>query len=85
LLLNAVDDPFLPSAVLDDVRVRAARNRAIELEFVPRGGHVGFVSGSAPWRARYYAEWRALHFLADRIDPREYIDSRRGRVAPRVV
>ena len=27
------------------------------------GGHVGFVAGSAPWRAFYYGEWRACEFL----------------------
>jgi len=63
LLLSAVDDPFLPPDVLDEVRTIASRNAAIELEFPPHGGHVGFVSGSAPWRAFYYAEWRACEFL----------------------
>ena len=30
-----------------------------------RGGHVGFISGHAPWRPFYYAEWRATEFLAE--------------------
>jgi predicted alpha/beta-fold hydrolase len=64
LLLSAVDDPFLPPAVLDEVRAIAAHNPRLALEFVPHGGHVGFVSGRWPWRAEYYAERRLCDFLA---------------------
>jgi uncharacterized protein len=63
LLLSAVDDPFLPAAVLDDVRAVAATNSALHVEFVERGGHVGFVSGTVPWRPVYYAEERVTAFL----------------------
>lgn len=63
LLLSAVDDPFLPADVLDDVRAAASRNPALQTEFIERGGHVGFVTG-APWNARYYAEWRVADFLS---------------------
>jgi predicted alpha/beta-fold hydrolase len=65
LLLSAEDDPFLPSAVLDDVREVAGHNPNLTLEFSTRGGHVGFVSGRWPWRPVYYAEWRACEFLGD--------------------
>lgn len=64
LLLSAVDDPFLPPDVLDDVRSIARDNPSLEVEFVRRGGHVGFVSGRLPWRPVYYAEWRVGDFLA---------------------
>ena len=67
LLLNAVDDPFLPAAVLDEVRAIAARTPALELEFVPRGGHVGFIAGRSPWRPEYYAERRIADFVAARL------------------
>lgn len=63
LLLSATNDPFLPSAVLARVREAAAHNPALTLEFVAQGGHVGFVEGSVPWRARYYAERRAFRFF----------------------
>ena len=63
LLLSAVDDPFLPSDVLNDVRHVAASNRCIEIEFPASGGHVGFVSGHNPLRPFYYAEWRVTEFL----------------------
>ena len=68
LLLSAVDDPFLPSEVLDEVREIAASNPALRLEFTAHGGHVGFVGGRVPWRPFYYAEWRACEFLASRLE-----------------
>jgi predicted alpha/beta-fold hydrolase len=64
LLLSARDDPFLPVAVLDEVREIARTNPSLHLEFVERGGHVGFIAGTVPWRPFYYAEWRAAEFLA---------------------
>lgn len=67
LLLSAVDDPFLPPDVLDGVRDIAAGNPAISIEFVARGGHVGFISGRWPWRPFYYAEWRVTEYLAQRL------------------
>ena len=63
LLLSAVDDPFLPPDVLDEVRRIAAANSSLHLEFTAKGGHVGFVAGRMPWRPFYYAEWRACDFI----------------------
>jgi predicted alpha/beta-fold hydrolase len=68
LLVSAVDDPFLPGEVLDEVRVVARSNPALELEFVPSGGHVGFVAGDVPWRPVYWAERRVADFLATRLE-----------------
>lgn len=67
LLLSAVDDPFLPAAVLDEVRAEVDGNPAVTVEFVPRGGHVGFVGGRNPLRPFYYGEWRTADFLAARL------------------
>lgn len=67
LLLSAVDDPFLPPSVLDDVRKVTANNPAITIEFPANGGHVGFVGGPSPWRPFYYGEWRAVSFIGERI------------------
>jgi predicted alpha/beta-fold hydrolase len=67
LLLSAIDDPFLPRQVLDEVRSIAASNSALQLEFTPRGGHVGFVDGRFPWRPFYFGEWRACEFLASKL------------------
>lgn len=63
LLLSAVDDPFLPSEVLEQVRDVARGNPYLEAEFLAKGGHVGFVSGQNPFRPFYYAEWRVAEFL----------------------
>jgi predicted alpha/beta-fold hydrolase len=70
LLLSARDDPFLPAAVLDEVRQIARTNPSLQLEFVERGGHVGFISGTVPWRPFYYGEWRATEFLAGTLTGR---------------
>ncbi len=64
LLLSAVDDPMLPPEVLDEVREAARDNPALHIEFVSKGGHAGFVTGSVPWRPFYYAEYRVGEFFA---------------------
>ncbi len=64
LLLSARDDPFLPPDVLGEVETAVQSTPAVTLELVARGGHVGFIAGRVPWRPLYYAEWRALDFLA---------------------
>lgn len=67
LLLSAVDDPFLPPEVLDEVALKAGQNSSLEMEFHRHGGHVGFISGSNPFRPVYYAEQRAADFLSNFI------------------
>jgi predicted alpha/beta-fold hydrolase len=54
--------------VLDEVRAVARANPALELEFPPHGGHVGFVSGPVPWRAEYYAERRVVEWLGRGVE-----------------
>lgn len=68
LLLSAEDDPFLPASVLDRVREIAPANPRLHVEFTPHGGHVGFISGSVPFRPVHWAEDRVLRFF-DRHDP----------------
>ena len=60
LLINAVNDPFMPAACLPTAVVRGSR--WLEAAFVAEGGHVGFLDG-ALGRASW-AERRALAFLA---------------------
>lgn len=67
LLLSAADDPFLPPDVLDEVRERARHNALVQTEFVPNGGHVGFVTGNSPRRARSYLADRIPAFLAQHL------------------
>ena len=68
LLLSAVDDPFLPPQVLDEVRRIASRNPNLELEFPPHGGHVGFISGRNPFNPVYYLEQRVGDFLSRQLE-----------------
>lgn len=70
LLLSARDDPFHPPEVLDEVERIAQTNPYLATDFPARGGHVGFVEGTVPWRARSYAESRAASFLAQKLQSR---------------
>jgi hypothetical protein len=67
LLLSAVDDPFLPPQVLEDVREKAGANPRLRLEFPMHGGHVGFVAGRSPLTPVYYLEERVSEFLAQQL------------------
>ncbi len=71
LLLSAADDPFLPRDVLDEVRAAVKHNPLIQTEFVPRGGHVGFIAGSSPFRSRSYLAERIPAFLAQHLTAAE--------------
>jgi predicted alpha/beta-fold hydrolase len=59
---------MLPAKVLDEVREVAKGNRALEIDFVDKGGHAGFITGSVPWRPFYYAEHRVGEFFARQFD-----------------
>ena len=61
LLINALDDPFVPPSALPDP---ATLPDGVEAEFVPRGGHIGFLIGRWPWTLTSWAERRALEWLA---------------------
>ena len=62
LVINARDDPFMPESALPTEREVAD---AVTLEFTPRGGHVGFVSGSFPGDIEWLPS-RLLHFFEHR-------------------
>jgi predicted alpha/beta-fold hydrolase len=61
LALSSLDDPIVPADAIPVAEARA--NPHVVLETVAAGGHVAFVSGG-PLRPRYWAERRALEFLA---------------------
>ncbi|HYB52260.1 MAG TPA: alpha/beta fold hydrolase [Thermoanaerobaculia bacterium] len=63
LCISAMDDPFLPAEAVS--KARQAASAAVRFAVTRRGGHVGFVSGAAPWRARYWAEEAAVDWLAE--------------------
>ncbi len=62
LLLHAKDDPFMTTEVIPEAHELSDH---ITLEVTEHGGHVGFVSGSAPWRAEYWLEKRTPAFLRE--------------------
>jgi len=59
LLINAVNDPFIPSASLPDDAI--LRSPWLESLFPRQGGHAGFLEG--PLGRRSWSERRALAFL----------------------
>ncbi|MHB0969087.1 MAG: YheT family hydrolase [Thermoanaerobaculia bacterium] len=65
LVVNAVDDPFVPPDVVP--RAIAAASPSVTIHATPAGGHVGFVTGDHPFRCRYWAEEEAMAFLARMI------------------
>ena len=62
LLINAKDDPFLPSIALPVQAV--AGNAFLTGEFPASGGHLGFLEGRWPGAPVAWAEVRAAEFLA---------------------
>lgn len=59
LLLNAVNDPFVPPAALPRPEELAA---AVCLECPPQGGHVGFLGGAFPGHIGWLPERLLQHF-----------------------
>lgn len=69
LLINALDDPFLPADRLPHESVASCE--WLEADFTRTGGHAGFVAGPLPGRAFYWAEVRAITFLAGTLEEAE--------------
>lgn len=65
LAVNAEDDPFVPLEALE--RARRAVSPAIDFRTTKAGGHVGFISGRAPWRCEYWAEELVVRWLLERV------------------
>ncbi len=61
LLLSSADDPFNPASTLP--RAHAEASPYLYPQFTERGGHVGFVTGSSPFQARYWAEDHVMRFF----------------------
>jgi len=62
LLLSAADDPIVPASCFPHGAVRGSGWLTGEL--LPRGGHMGFVSGRDPRAPVFWGERRAAAFLA---------------------
>lgn len=61
MLLSSADDPLNPASTLP--RAQAERSPYLIPQFTERGGHVGFVYGATPFRARYWAEEQIMRFF----------------------
>jgi len=61
LLVNALDDPIVPREALPNPVLLPPSIRA---EYMPRGGHAGFIEGRWPWHVNSWVERRAIDFLA---------------------
>ena len=64
LCISAEDDPFLPLEALG--RAQAAASPSIEFRITRSGGHTGFIAGTVPWRAQYWAEELTVGWVAER-------------------
>ncbi len=63
LLLSGCDDPLIPPSAFPSAA--CARNPALTAALLESGGHLGFVEGASPARARYWAEYAIVRFLRD--------------------
>ena len=61
LLLSARDDPMIPPSAFPTAA--CARNPTLTAALLDAGGHLGFVEGAYPGRARYWAERAIVRFL----------------------
>lgn len=66
LLINAVNDPFVPASTLPAQAI--AESEWLTALFSPQGGHAGFLAGRWPWRSFSWAERSAVAFLRSRLD-----------------
>lgn len=64
LLLQATDDPFVPTSTVESVA--RVENPALQRELSHFGGHLGYVSADP--RSRLWAEARASAWLAGRLN-----------------
>jgi predicted alpha/beta-fold hydrolase len=64
LILHAADDPFVPA---DAIPRDEELGPGVTLELSQGGGHVGFVAGGLPFRARYWLERRICAHLREHL------------------
>jgi len=65
LLIHAEDDPFFPGRFLPLGDID--QSKFLEILLLPHGGHVGFVSGPAPWKQTFWLEDQILDFFKHKI------------------
>lgn len=60
LIIHAKDDPLMTEDVIPQ---EAELSTTITMEVTEKGGHVGFVAGTTPWKPVYWLEQRAVSYL----------------------
>jgi hypothetical protein len=64
LVIHALDDPFMTEKVLpqpDEL------SNSVTLEISKQGGHVGFVTGSFPFKPEYWLDTRISNFISQHL------------------
>ncbi|MGW8309581.1 MAG: hydrolase [Thiogranum sp.] len=64
LILHALDDPFMTP---DSVPGPEELGSGVTLELSEHGGHVGFIGGPWPWRARYWLDSRVCRYFRNAV------------------
>lgn len=64
LILHALDDPFMRPSIVPNVEQTSA---SVSLEITEQGGHVGFITGSAPWKLVYWLDERVPAWLKTQL------------------
>jgi predicted alpha/beta-fold hydrolase len=64
LIIHAQNDPFMTA---DAIPATSELSPSTQFELYADGGHVGFVAGRRPWRARYWLEERVLEYLKSHL------------------
>ena len=65
LVIHSLDDPFL---LPDAVPTVEELGSGVTLELSKGGGHVGFIDGKYPWRARHWLGKRVPEFLSHYLE-----------------
>lgn len=64
LIIHALDDPFMRPSIVPSPEQTSA---SVSLEITEHGGHVGFMSGTAPWKLRYWLDERVPAWLHSQL------------------
>lgn len=86
LILHARNDPFMTEHVIPPANELSPH---VQLELYEAGGHVGFIAGPWPWRARYWLEERIPQYLQQHLQQNDahskQLDAASGQRRPLVV
>jgi len=64
LIIHSLDDPFMRPSIVPNA---AQTGEKVSLEVTEHGGHVGFITGRAPWKLRYWLDERVPAWLSSQL------------------